>query len=128
MKRIFRAFLGLILIGITLMATGCTQTLTEDMNGQTVTVKVGEPFVIKIHGNPTTGYSWQMDSYDSGIVEQVKDTAYRPDSLLTGAGGVYTYTFRATAVGTVQLNFNYLRPWEKDVPPYKTFSITVEVQ
>lgn len=128
MKRTSRAFIGLILVGIILMATGCTQSITEAMNGQTVKVKVGEPFDIKLRGNPTTGYGWQIADFDTGVVRQDKEAAYKADSLLTGAGGTYTYQFKVTGAGTTRLNFNYLRPWEKDVPPYKTFTITIEVQ
>jgi predicted secreted protein len=41
---------------------------------------------------------------------------------------VYTYTFTAQGTGTATLNFSYLRSWEKNKTPYKTFTVTVEVQ
>lgn len=128
MKRIFRALIGLMLVGITLIIAGCTQRITENMNGQTVKVNAGESFTIRLRGNPTTGYGWQMADFDTGVVRQDKEPAYRADSLLTGAGGTYLYQFKAAGAGTTRLNFNYLRPWEKDLPPYKTFTITIEVQ
>ncbi len=129
MKRIFKFFMGLILFGLTLTAcTGGAQNITESMDGQTVTVKAGESFTIKLSGNPTTGYGWQMADVDTSIVQQDGKTAYKMDLPIAGSGGMYTYHFKTVSAGTTTLNFKYLRSWEKDKAPYKTFTITIEVQ
>jgi inhibitor of cysteine peptidase len=112
-----------------LLLTACnTQTITGDMSGQTINVKAGDSFIVKLAGNPTTGYSWQLTDYDKNIVELNGDPDYKSDSSLIGSGGMYTYHFTAVNSGTVVLKFDYLRPWEKGVAPVQTFTITIDVQ
>ncbi len=126
MKKGLRGLIVVILAA--LLLTGCNQVISEDMNGQTVTVKAGETFTIKLSGNPTTEYGWKLAEVDASILKQAEDAGYKPDMPITGSGGTYTYKFTAQTAGTTTLNFDYVRPWEKDKPPYKTFSITIEVQ
>ena len=52
MKKLFGILVMIIMAG--LLLTACTQTITEDMNGQTVNLKIGETVTIKLSGNPTT--------------------------------------------------------------------------
>ena len=125
---------SIAIINILLLAafslTACNmgkQVIDEDMDGQTVKVKAGDTFILKLWGNPTTGYSWNMEDNTDNIVSLNGDPEYKSDSLLTGSGGTYTYTFTAANAGTTTLKFNYLRTWEKD-PPYKTFTITIDVE
>ncbi|MBN1631396.1 MAG: protease inhibitor I42 family protein [Thermoleophilia bacterium] len=105
-----------------------TFTLDEEDDGSTVTVEAGDIVDVVLEGNPTTGYGWTVDlsTEDAAILEQVGEPTYVPDSELVGAGGTYTFRFRALAVGEATLVLNYARPWES-VPPLKTFSVTVAV-
>ena len=129
MKRFRFIIVLFVLAGMLLAACGTnSKGITEDMDGQTVSVKVGDTFNVRLQGNPTTGYNWVMADYDSSVVSQVGDVDYHADSLLTGSGGTYIYQFKALTTGTTMLTFNYLRSWEKGVPPYKTFKITIEVK
>jgi len=105
-----------------------TYTLDEEDDGSTLTVEVGDIIDVVLEGNPTTGYGWTVDlsAEDAAILEQVGEPTYVPDSELIGAGGTYTFRFRALAVGEATLVLNYARPWES-VPPLKTFSVTIAV-
>jgi len=105
-----------------------TYTLDEEDDGSTLTVEVGDIIDVVLEGNPTTGYGWTVDlsAEDAAILEQVGEPTYVPDSELIGAGGTFTFRFRALAVGEATLVLNYARPWES-VPPLKTFSVTVAV-
>jgi len=71
MKKLFGILVMIIMAG--LLLTACTQTITEDMNGQTVNLKVGETVTIKLSGNPTTGYSWQLGDVDATMLKQAAD-------------------------------------------------------
>ena len=102
--------------------------IAQDMNGKSVSLKVGDTFKVRLPGNPTTGYNWVISDYDSSVVSQIGDVDYNADSLLAGSGGTYTYQFKALGPGATILTCNYLRSWEKDVPPYKTFKVTIEVK
>lgn len=102
--------------------------LDEDDNGSSVTVQVGDLIQVVLKGNPTTGYAWTVDLSDADavILEQVGEPGYVPDSDLIGAGGTYTFTFRALSTGQTSLKLNYARSWETE-EPLKTFEVTVEV-
>ena len=108
--------------------SGPALTLDEQDNGTTVALKPGDTVAIVLEGNPTTGYGWTVDlsDEDAAILEQVGEPSYVPDSGLIGAGGTYTFTFRALAAGDATLALHYSRAWES-VPPLKTFSVTVAV-
>lgn len=102
--------------------------LDETDDGTTVEVEVNDTFKVVLKGNPTTGYSWTalISEEDAGILRQVGEPTYIPDSDLTGAGGTYTFVFEAMAPGEAVLKLEYARPWES-VPAEKTFTVTVRV-
>ena len=100
----------------------------ESMNGQTIKVKVGDTISLKIAGNITTGFSWQVAELDANYLQQLGDPEYKTDSALTGAGGMYTFKFKALSAGTTTLTLNYLRTWETNIPPEKIYTLTIEVK
>lgn len=94
-----------------------------------VETRTGSRFVIVLDSNPTTGYGWQLGkSFDKTALE-VTEIRYEPssDKRLVGAGGKQTWMFRALRAGNAVIDLEYLRPWEKDVPPVKKvrFAVTV---
>jgi inhibitor of cysteine peptidase len=127
MKKSF-GILALVLAAGLLLTACSVQTITQKMDGQTISVRAGDAFIVKLAGNPTTGYSWQLADQDENIVKLDGDPEYKSDSVLVGSGGMYTYHFKAVSSGTVTLKFNYLRTWETDTAPAQTFSIIIEVQ
>jgi inhibitor of cysteine peptidase len=104
-------------------------SLDERDNGSSVTLEVGETIKVVLKGNPTTGYTWTaaLTEEDAAILQQVGAPTYVADSDLMGAGGTYTFTFKALATGEALLKLTYARPWES-VPPLKTFTATVHVE
>ena len=103
--------------------------LHERDNGTTVALNVGDTIEAVLKGNPTTGFRWTaaLTPEDADFLQQVGEPAYVPDSDLIGAGGTYTFTFKAVAVGESLLKLVYERPWES-VPPLDTFAVTVNVE
>jgi inhibitor of cysteine peptidase len=92
--------------------------------GDTITVKNGDEFVISLPATPSTGYSWT--AADNPEVELVTSSqiagADRP-----GASGTQELTFRARDRGTTELELAYARPFEHGVPPAKTATFPVTV-
>jgi inhibitor of cysteine peptidase len=127
MKKSF-GILALVLAAGLLLTACSAQTVTQKMDGQTISVKAGDTFVVKLAGNPTTGYSWQLADHDENIVKLDGNPEYKSDSALVGSGGMYTYHFKAVSSGTVPLKFDYLRTWETNTAPAQTFSIIIDVQ
>jgi len=99
-------------------------------NPGTIETKIGETFMIKLDSNPTTGYSWRMAALKPGIVEKVSNV-YKPTKTqerIVGSGGIEEWTFKAVAKGNVAITLEYVRPWEKDVPPIKKTVYQVSVK
>jgi predicted secreted protein len=104
--------------------------ITHDMNGKSVSLKVGDTFEIQIPTIPTAGYNWEAEDLDATILLQVGDPVFKADSNLTGAGGIVTLKFKVVGTGTTPLNLIYVRPSENGVPSLYTdsFGVTVEVK
>jgi len=118
--------------GTSATAAGGTLKLGEADNGKAYTVKVGDTIEVIIPGNVTTGFSWTaaLAEKDAGLITQVGEPVYATESTgkpIVGAGGVYTFTFKAAAKGEAELKLVYSRPWES-VPPEKTFSVTITIK
>jgi inhibitor of cysteine peptidase len=109
-------------------AMGAQFRLDSEDSGTTITVKVGDIIQVVLKGNPTTGYTWtpSLSEQDASILEQMGEPGYVSDSNLIGAGGTYTYRFKALKAGEATLKLVYARVWES-VPPLETFSVTVKV-
>jgi inhibitor of cysteine peptidase len=116
---------------LTLSLTACgttTVTADENTNGETVKLKQGQTLKIKIDGNPTTGYSWNLTDVDQEILAPLGEPDYASSSTLVGAGGTYTFIFKAVAPGSTTLKLDYFRTFEKENPPADTFQLSVIVK
>lgn len=90
---------------------------------------VGEEFIISLDSNRTTGYGWQIaGALDPDMLKIVEIQHRSPVTRLVGAGGKDTWTLLALRPGSAQISFEYVRPWEKDVPPAKKSSFTVTIK
>jgi inhibitor of cysteine peptidase len=107
---------------------GKTVAVTEEMNGQTITLEKGQTLSFTLAGNPTTGYTWEISEVDENILASAGEPDYSSDSNLIGSGGVYTYKFTAETAGTTALKLKYYRSFEPDVEPIQTFEINVVVE
>lgn len=128
----FRRIVSLPCIVLILLLTACGPAgakLTADENGSKIEVKAGDLIVVSLAGNPTTGYTWEASNLDTSFFEQVGETEFKSDNPgLAGAGGTLTLTFKAIRSGTAALTLVYHRPWETDVEPLDTFTVTVTVK
>ena len=93
-------------------------------------IKAAEEFVILADGNITTGFAWYYTGKDTvdGVELKKNDyvTEHRSRSV-SGAHGIFRFSFEAKKAGRHELKFEYKRPWEKDVEPtVKTITIVVE--
>ncbi|MDD4736653.1 MAG: protease inhibitor I42 family protein [Kiritimatiellae bacterium] len=104
------------------------EPLTFADNDKTLQLEPNEELTIELQGNPTTGYGWFVQTCDEKRLHQDGEAEYRPDSNLLGSGGCYTFTFRAVTPGETILTLVYHRPWEKDTPPLKTFSLHLQIR
>lgn len=126
-----RTFSFIVLAGLLVLTSGCGPSrikLSSADAGSQVEAAVGQQIVIRLEGNPTTGYTWEPQDLDTSLVEQVGETEFKSSSPgLVGAGGTQTLTFQALAAGTTELTLVYHRPWEEGVAPIETFTIRLTI-
>jgi len=105
--------------------------LTDSDNGKAFTVAVGDTIAVVIPGNPTTGYWWAaaLGEKDAALLAQQGEPEYAQgsNSSLIGAGGTFTFTFKASAAGQASLKLVYARPWESGAPA-QTYEVQVTVK
>ena len=134
---------AVILIIVLFIVAGCGKSeltpippvashiLTETDNGKTIDLNTGDMLVIRLAGNPSTDYSWEAQDLDTRVLEQVGQAEFEnsnstPD--LVGAGGTMILTFEVIGPSTATLTLVYHRPWEMDVAPIQTFSVTLSIK
>jgi inhibitor of cysteine peptidase len=101
--------------------------LNDVDDGRVVEIVNGDEFELSLISNPTTGYDWTVSEYDPAILKQMGELEYKPETELIGASGISKLKFKAIAQGKSKLKLIYHRTWEKNVPPAKTFQLSVVV-
>ncbi len=102
--------------------------LTEADRGRTIEATVGQAIVIRLKGNPTTGFLWAVGPIEGEALEHEGEVAYEgPARALPGAGGTFVARFQAVAAGEATVPMRYARPWEVNQEPAETFGVTVKV-
>jgi predicted secreted protein len=91
-------------------------------------LRTGEELLIKIVGNPTTGYSWVLTvPGNRDVLRQVGKDTFAPGRAGLGAPGVRQFRFRALSNGVSEIQFVYRRPWEKEKKPLYTATVQIQV-
>jgi predicted secreted protein len=103
--------------------------VTEAQANQTISAHKGEIVTIKLPTQPGTGYSWQFSSNKPKVAAIEGQPEITPDGN-SKLGAVETQVFRVRVLrsGKAKLTLKYVRPWEKDAAPQKTFNITLRAQ
>jgi len=123
----------LTMLVLQLMATSCSQsrpatvTLGAQDDGRTITLGGDDTLIIELEGNPTTGFSWEVEAVDDAVLAPQGDAGYTASETgLVGSGGVFSFTFKAASRGETALQLVYHRSWE-NVAPADAFGVTVVV-
>ncbi len=99
----------------------------QGSQGFKISIKKNETLVVKIQGNPTTGYGWYLDNHKNLRTDELKplnlDESGSPDEYKTdphppgyvGVGGYYYFRFQPKKPGvTVDLVFIHKRIWSPE--------------
>jgi len=102
-------------------------------DGRTVELRAGGSLTVTLDSNPSTGYSWAVAEGTGAVLRQDGSATYRqlPSTggpPRAGTGGTATFRFEAAGKGQATLRLIYRRPWEKDIAPVETFTVTVTVR
>ncbi len=107
---------------------------TVKNSGEKIKIKKNSKFVVKLSGNPTTGYSWYAAEKvtDSKVLllEGGEGRYIINDHKegMVGAGGNFYFDFTAKQEGITNIRLEYKRPWEKDTEPIQKFELNVTVE
>lgn len=75
-------------------------------------VATGGQFTINLDANPSTGYQWELDYYDTDYISLV-GSEYKPYSVpQMGSTGSQQFVFEALKVGDTPIKLSYARPNE----------------
>lgn len=128
MEKLFR-FIPFAILIIVLMACSSTRTLTVDDNGKNFEVNPQAKLYIKLDGNLTTGYQWQILEMDNNVIELIGEPEYKTENTsLTGAGGSFIFHLRGKNTGQTTVKLGYMRPWETSVEPIEMYEVTIVVK
>ncbi len=123
--------LSIILFGLIILLPGCSAgnpiQLYQIDSGRVIKMKLGDTLEIVLDANPTTGYQWKALPWDTEVIEQIDKPVYKSRSEAIGSGGELTFYFKALSTGQTPLEFIYFRDFEKNVPPIKSFKVTIVV-
>jgi inhibitor of cysteine peptidase len=107
-----------------------TLELTKADSGKRARLWPGNVVVIRLPGNPTTGYQWQAVPTGSAVVRMMGQPQYAASPQvpgMTGAGGTYTFMFQAVQPGAGTIRLAYARPSDRGRPAAEVFGVSVEV-
>jgi predicted secreted protein len=90
---------------------------------QEIVASVGEPFVVELEGNATTGYQWQLE-FDESKLKLIGDE-YRPGGGSVGVGGQHRFTLQPVASGQASILAKYKRAWEPEHLEQKEISLRI---
>ena len=100
--------------------------LTQADHNRAVSVAVGATVSIELEGIPGTGYGWQLQPMNSDVLQH-SETKATQSQAVPGATQTTQLIFRAVRPGESVVNLHYARPWEKEKPPLREFSVRIRV-
>lgn len=129
MKSLLLFFMAILFLG----CLGCATPRRFDANDVTsISLHVDDTFTIDIRGNKTTGFIWrQVPNDDSQALLELIGESYetvKSKRNLCGAPGTFHFQYRAKAQGKCLLQFENIRPWEKEAPPSGTREIAIVIE
>jgi inhibitor of cysteine peptidase len=109
--------------------TSSVVTITDEDHGKDIDLPAGDTLVVRLKGNPSTGYSWAIKG-DPSPLWLVKSSTKKTSQSGHTAGAPAVQEFRLTAVtaGMASLTLEYRRPWEYTAAPARTFQVKVSAR
>jgi predicted secreted protein len=99
------------------------------VTSQTTYVRVGDEVVIQLPAQMGTGYSWQLRARDAKVAVPQGETELKSTpGQAPGAAEQQLFGFKIQAPGSTTVHLQYVRPWEKNQHPQKTFQVTLHAQ
>lgn len=128
MEHIFNQILIGLLLFLAVIAPCSAMDISEPDNGRDIVLSKDEELILRLPGNPTTGFQWEIVPVQPDLLKETGEPGFVPESPLIGAGGQITFRFIPCGTGHTRLKLIYHRPWEKQKPPLREFEISVTIR
>lgn len=102
--------------------------IEKDGEGREYVVPPGETVSLRLPENPTTGYRWEVESFDNNILGPPASDFWPPGEPSVGTGGTRIFTFEARSPGVTLIRLILKRSWESKQQAADRFEITVQVR
>jgi uncharacterized repeat protein (TIGR02543 family) len=116
--------------------------VAEEEHERQIELRPGQVLVVALPCNPSTGFRWLMEGTEAGgegaaLLRETQKTEFLPLSSgtpveaaqsgphLLGAPATQLLRFEAVRSGDTVLELVYRRPWEEQIGPDRTFSLSV---
>jgi inhibitor of cysteine peptidase len=103
--------------------------LSDADNKKTIKLAAGTSFDIALKGNASTGFQWQLAKIKGDAIRQTAKGDYVLDKhpeRMVGFGGTFVFHFNVAKAEKTKIRLAYVRPWEKDKEPEKTFEVLID--
>lgn len=102
--------------------------ITRIDRGRTIDARPGDVIVIRIEENLTTGYGWEIESREGGVLALKESSYVESTDVVMGRGGMRLLRFVALAQGSQEIRLQLRRPWEPPDKAIEQFSVTIRVR
>lgn len=123
MKRSLLLMMALVLVVSVVAGCGAEAKTYIDPE-ETITVKVGEVFIILLDRDAGGGFQW-LETFDQAFLKMVKqeyESGFKEEGL-TGPGGTQYYHFKGVKAGNTEIDLEYRR--EREAKYMVTFKVTI---
>jgi len=115
-------------ISATVVVTGDASTSAPE----SIDVKKGDYIKVVLYASGGTGYAWTLATQNPLLTEAVGNSSAPVEGTEKLTGGkvksVFYLKIKADASGQETLQFVLSRSWEKNVPPARSFDLTLVVR
>jgi predicted secreted protein len=102
-------------------------TVSESENAGKITIGADQQLEIRLPVQGGTGYSWELDAASNAPVRLLESHLQAAEPGRPGGPQMQVLRFTRTGAGSGDLRLGYRRPWEKDRPSARTFTIQLTV-
>ena len=130
MKTYFILLISTVLLFILIGCSPTTITIKENNQKEKYTIKKGDNVEVVLNANPSTGYKWQIVNIDNSKLKIIDETytAKIVNENIVGSGGSKIYLLKTICKGNTIIEFEYFRPFEKELPLNKKFYINLDIR
>ena len=127
---IFRKYI-LGMTAVMLIFSGCSNkpavVVKAGLIEQVITAKLGDPFIVQLEGQLSTGYGWRIIGLPASL-KVTKENVITEGKDKAGGIDIQEFIFKSIAKGDFTLTFKYAKHWEKKPQYIKTSTVKVRIE